>query len=223
MKRLRIPPLKELPREVYDNMLRTQHELGRTSPVVWKLCAYQLIRAAEAMVDVPMQARARQWERMAAQRRDGKKHEGSRTLVGQERQDAFDEGMFAVYLMLCGMAFECVLKGLLVARDPNGAIVTSHDLLILIGLLKVKLSDREIELLGIMSDHIEWKGRYPVPIQVAAMPSIASRANPEIPAQSFWPQNPPGMTNHPEDRPILIALFQKLFSELDAARTQNPQ
>lgn len=68
-----------------------------------------------------------------------------------------------VYLMLCGMALELLLKAVLVARGVEPA--STHDLVRLCGDARLALTNKQAALLTILSEAIVWEGRYPVPKQ----------------------------------------------------------
>ncbi len=73
-----------------------------------------------------------------------------------------------VAIMLCGYALENLIKGALVCTgkvlDKNGNFChASHDLQKLFRKLEFELSEKEIQILNIITYYVLWLGRYPIP------------------------------------------------------------
>jgi len=76
-----------------------------------------------------------------------------------------------LYMMLYGLAFENLLKGLLVFKNPEKYkdnikwenMKGGHDLIKLFNNIDFKLSDEEIHIMKSLTDAVMWAGRYPVP------------------------------------------------------------
>jgi hypothetical protein len=66
-----------------------------------------------------------------------------------------------VFRMLCGMAYELLLKAIIVAK--GGEPEPTHDLVALGKAADVSFTKEEIGLLRILSASIIWAGRYPIP------------------------------------------------------------
>lgn len=134
----------------------TDFQISGREPLMWLGSAKRLRRAADLLVP----------EITEILRQYG--HRGARS-----------EEVFLVfpYLMLCGMAVENLLKGILVAGDPGvvepdrlnlkawGGGEHPHDLSHLAAKAAVSLSEEELDLLVRMSEAVLWNGRYPIPIK----------------------------------------------------------
>ena len=66
-----------------------------------------------------------------------------------------------VFRMLCGMSLELLYKALIV--QSGGKPPSTHELIHLANLAKIKPSKQEEALLKILTEYIKWEGRYPVP------------------------------------------------------------
>jgi hypothetical protein len=66
-----------------------------------------------------------------------------------------------VYHLLCGLALEVLLKGVLALRREQPP--ATHDLCVLADRVAIELSANERELLRYYSTTISWAGRYPLP------------------------------------------------------------
>jgi hypothetical protein len=81
------------------------------------------------------------------------------------------DGLASVFMMLMAFAAENLLKGILIARQPD--LVTpknvskweggGHDLIELAKAAEIKLTEDETRLLLTLSLHGKWMGRYPCP------------------------------------------------------------
>jgi len=74
---------------------------------------------------------------------------------------AFDTACWPVYQMIFGMAFELMLKAIIVSTDDEPPHI--HDLVKLSHFAEIELSLEEEKVFAILSQHILWDGRYPVP------------------------------------------------------------
>ena len=74
---------------------------------------------------------------------------------------SFRAACWPVYLMLCGMAFELLLKAILVAQGKEPPM--QHKLVHLAMSAGLTFSEEENGLLELLSEAIYWYGRYPVP------------------------------------------------------------
>lgn len=68
-----------------------------------------------------------------------------------------------VYHMLCGLALEVIMKGVIVSRGEKQP--DKHDLNILADLVGVKRTAHEKRLLSFYAESIWWAGRYPIPLK----------------------------------------------------------
>lgn len=222
MPRKREAPPAFLPAEAYTQMLQRQFDLQMAMPLSWLLAAWKLRRSADLVFATANSAHLRDMARLEQELQTGTFGSGSRTLQGQELLDAHDSALWSVYLMLIGMGIECLLKGLIASRDGPASVRLTHDLADLAAALGDDLTPREWELLDILSDHIEWQGRYPAPTKVEKLGGIAGRGDPSGSAGNFRPPLAPGWTSASEDdHKRLNNLFDRYRSRLDDARKNS--
>lgn len=128
--------------------LKQQYELIARNPVVWRGSARDLLLAAEKL--------SKDFEKYF--------------------QDPFEyfylNPSFRVYLLLCGLAMENLIKGLLIKRDSTliseGKLrraAKNHNLIHLFNEAKINLSVDERELLERLTKYVVWKGRYGIPAE----------------------------------------------------------
>lgn len=71
---------------------------------------------------------------------------------------------YPVYLMLCGLALELIIKAVLVQRRTElSQIDSKHQLSDLVKLLDIKPTHQEQQLLKLYQENVIWAGRYPTP------------------------------------------------------------
>lgn len=73
----------------------------------------------------------------------------------------FSCGAWQVYRMLCGFSLELAFKAILVVRREP--VSTTHDLVRLADESVVMYTDKQKELLALLTECVIWEGRYPVP------------------------------------------------------------
>jgi hypothetical protein len=126
-------------------------------PNAWRSTARGLNRSAELI-----------WERWLEL---WSKLDGGRPvqMVTREALDVID--LLPPYLLLSGLAFENLLKGLLVSKDPEivrgkmnwNISKGGHDLKKLCDLANILVSAEDLSILEARTEAILWAGRYPVP------------------------------------------------------------
>lgn len=146
-------------------------------PLSWARPARRHKRAADALFEIAYTAYARDNVRWLA---DGSPFgtQGSRTKEGQELADHYDMELLGDYYLLAGYALECVLKGCLMAIEPQLVIndckldelVATHKLLQLCHDCAIHLSSEEQKLLELINQHIVWR-KYAGPRSLKDMPS----------------------------------------------------
>ncbi len=125
--------------------MATRYERSRSMPIYWYNKASDL-RGAAGLV----------WAGMQDER--GADVAGS---LGLGRGFSFRAACGPVYLMLCGLAAELLLKSALVAQGKEpGLHHRLTDLWDDVGLVR---TDEQTGLLQILAKSISWAGRYPVP------------------------------------------------------------
>ena len=81
--------------------------------------------------------------------------------LGLESGYSFAVACPAVFMMLCGLSLELLYKALIIEignRPPE-----IHDLRRLSAVAQITMSVDDFELLDILTAHITWAGKYPVP------------------------------------------------------------
>jgi hypothetical protein len=84
-----------------------------------------------------------------------------RDFLGMDSGYSFSIACPSVYLMLCGLSLELLYKALIVELGKKPP--ETHNLRQLSSLANVTLSTEDLELIDILTDHIQWAGKYPVP------------------------------------------------------------
>lgn len=82
-------------------------------------------------------------------------------LLGMEQGYRFSVACPSVFLMLGGLSFELLYKALIVEVGKKPPSI--HDLRKLSSLAHLAMTADDLELLDILTDHILWAGKYPVP------------------------------------------------------------
>lgn len=151
-------------------------------PISWLGAAERHKRAADFIYEIAHDGNERSLERAIKQFREDikkeKKKNESRLLEGEELNDHLDSQLFSDYLLLAGYALECVLKGLLLARNPDlvqddkklDDSITNHDLSMLCDSCNLAISEKEQQVVDVMTWQIQW-GKYPAPKKLRDMPS----------------------------------------------------
>jgi hypothetical protein len=80
-----------------------------------------------------------------------------------------------VFLMLCGLSLELLVKAIFVAQRHEGP-PKGHNLLKLYELVGLKISGSEQALLDVLTGAIKWLGKYPVPIEAADLGRYVTQA-----------------------------------------------
>lgn len=98
---------------------------------------------------------------------------------GEEQNNLDDINLLNDYYLLAGYALECVLKGCLMAKDPQRVsddgklkkLVRTHDLPQMCVDCSIGLSPEELKLLTLIYQQVTW-GKYPGPLKPEEMPSF---------------------------------------------------
>lgn len=156
----------------------TQFELKALVPGSWQAVSSNLKRAADKLYELYYEARTRWVERSARELQEKRETDQptSRTLEGQELQDLHDMGLIIPYFLLVGYAIENLLKAILMVQhpeyfDPQGKLddIKTHKLTDLCRRCGFALQESETRLLQLLSDYIDWRGKYPIPLEGAKM------------------------------------------------------
>ncbi|MBE2282977.1 MAG: hypothetical protein IAE77_05920, partial [Prosthecobacter sp.] len=142
-----------------------QFKLGVTLPITWASAARRLLISADVLAVAIIASESRQLRRMES---PTYWRSGSRTIEGEELIDSDILNTSSVWAMLIALAFENVLKGIIVAKElPNlkdgeKNPIHGHSLLQLAQRAKVTISEDDANLLKELTEFSVWKGRYNV-------------------------------------------------------------
>jgi hypothetical protein len=84
-----------------------------------------------------------------------------RTMLGMEQHYRFSAACPLVFFMLCGLSLELLYKALIVEDEKKPPAI--HDLRKLSTRAHLKLTADDLRLIDLLTDHILWAGKYPVP------------------------------------------------------------
>jgi len=147
-----------------------QFKLGATLPISWKYHSLLLRHAASRLYELQYDANLR-IIRAQLELKPGEKTDSIRTLEGPELLDHQDAQLISVYFLLMGYAIENLLKGILILQHPEyfkptGKMedIKTHDLSGLCRRCGIQFEDTETLLLDTLHTHIEWMGKYPIPL-----------------------------------------------------------
>jgi hypothetical protein len=150
---------------------------GFLLPSSWRRKAARLKYAADCLFERYEAARTRLLQRFS-------KEEGGTGITStwatapeaEFGKDVTDISLITEYSLLMGYALENLLKGILMAQHPEyfkpGEKITdvrSHNLLSLCKRCSLTVSAAEEDILKKLTDHTEWIGKYPVPLEEASM------------------------------------------------------
>ena len=170
------------------------YERAGNEPACWRSCAQDLLAAASVL----------------RQRREKCPPDVTDDLVGSQWRIHPPE------LMLRGMAVECLLKALWVKRGnrivKDGEYVGvpgagSHNLVQVAGVLQLRLSRPEVDLLRRLTEFIEYGGRYPVPRNAQDLRPIRRPGGGKAPGTGWFT---------PGDQLLFDNVIRRLEKALDA-------
>jgi hypothetical protein len=131
----------------------------------------------------------RQMERI---KREGLGKSGSRQMTAKEMEEMWIGQTSSVWAMLVGLAFENLLKGIIVGREKlqvrnDGALpIKGHKLASLAKRAGFGSAD-DLELFEYLSEFTVWRGRYSVPLSESEQYRIDKRNEASPPKITFWP------------------------------------
>jgi len=67
------------------------------------------------------------------------------------------------YCMIAGLAFELLLKSIVLEKKPNISFIDSHNLLHLLKICEIEICQDELNILNLLTEYVVWAGRYPIP------------------------------------------------------------
>lgn len=164
---------REIARAAHRSVVDEFYTMAATGSPFWMWHAVQLWRAAEILAD---EARAASLE-----------HERTRARpelsISPDPQPLPElwlrTGLLQPALLLAGLATECLLKGLISERQGEWVLTDldgsrtyrhkSHKLVKLSAMAGVSLTKAEQEVLEILTQFVEWAGKYPIPLTPEGM------------------------------------------------------
>ena len=164
--------------ELNESIRSLLFKYGFLSPSAWKRKATRLKYAADRLFDLYDEATTRFLQRFSKEAEEGigpvaAWHSATEAELGREVTDI---SLITEYCLLMGYALENLLKGVLMAKHPeyfkpDSKIknICSHKLVSLYKRCSLHVTADEEELLKKLTDHIEWVGKYPVPLEMAGM------------------------------------------------------
>ena len=127
-----------------DDMKRYERE--KTLSIYWANRANDLRGAAGAV-----------WFAME----DENSSDQVRTLLAIEPGYRFSAACPSVFFMLCGLSLELLYKALIVEKGQKPPAI--HNLRELASRAQLAIPDEDIQLIDLLTDHISWAGKYPIP------------------------------------------------------------
>lgn len=131
-----------------------QRQSLRDDPWAWSRSGMPLLKAALLLIETATAGTTKHIELL--------EREGDGPMSPEAREALDDAHLWPVVQMLLGMAFECLLKCLIVeggGSPPEGK--NGHDLVMLVGKTSLSLSDKAKDLLAELT-LMNQLGRYPV-------------------------------------------------------------
>ena len=168
--------------------------LGLSQSYVWASVADRHKRAANILYEVAHAANDRElarslehFKRTSAKMRErglSSWSEPARALEGEELHDDLDSELLSEYLLLAGYALECILKGCLLAKEPElvkdgeelSKKIINHRIADLCCNCGISLSPSEEELVDTIYKIVWWR-KYPVPKDWNEMPNPFSQSS----------------------------------------------
>lgn len=201
---------------------KEQYLAGWQWPISWFHCAWRHKLAADLLYDAAKAAHKRDMARLLADiDKPVEERRKSGPVEGQELLDMRLQDLLAEFLLLSGYALECLLKGLLMARNPEiandkkliKARIATHDICKLSDDCGVTLTKDERELLELIGRHIAW-GKYPASIHLEDTPSWIDPDDQKN--KSLAVSNP-----YHEDRlkRIVDSVYQRIHDLLSSTKT----
>ncbi|MBN2561439.1 MAG: hypothetical protein JXQ75_10975 [Phycisphaerae bacterium] len=164
--------------ELNESIKPLLFKYGFLDPLSWKRKAARLKYAADRLFDLYEASRTRYLERFTGAAEAGTGpvaawHAAPESELGKEIADI---SLLTEYCLLMGYAVENLLKGLLMATHPEYfkpdakmTVIRSHNLIRLCQRCSLTLTPDEQDLLGRLTEHIEWVAKYPVPLDISGM------------------------------------------------------
>jgi len=164
--------------ELNESVRSLLFKYGFLLPIAWKRKASKLKYAADRLFDLYYESRSRFLERFSQEAEEGTGPIASwHTATEAElSKEVADISLITEYCLLMGYALENLIKGILMAEHPEFfkldakvKDIRSHNLVSLCKRCSLDITVDETELLKKLTDHIEWVGKYPVPLEISGM------------------------------------------------------
>ena len=202
-----IPPnMEDFMNENFDAVANSPHEWFMQSQKLW-FCASIILE----ICTTAKQEMSNQW----AEQKDASSGDAA-DKEAEQYPRPISKAEWAMMsentgLMLLGMAFECLMKSILIARaDVPAAKMgvykppAGHDLVEMANLIDDSMNTREIELLRVLTECVLWRGRYPTAKRVSVISSFYSFTETE--GSFLWY----GADKDHNDDKVILALYHRL-------------
>lgn len=187
-------------------------------PLMWKIAAIPLRRAADHLLEVARAARHREYARIGEDIRNAAEISGKRSMTNEEQADSWDGGLYTVSYMLFGLSIENLAKAILVGKGgvnvgQNGAIKglpKHHDLSSLLEQAGCAPSTEQRKVLDRTARYVVWQARYPTPLK-------AGEALPKKGDGGEWIEPGNSLPSAERDFLVLRSIWDQLAIAADAA------
>lgn len=161
-------------RDIPDSVWKKQFALRCRMHATWRLTAIGLHRSATACLETYRTAKDLSFRSIQQEISSGKPTTGSRPMTQEEYDVCIDLTAIRTYMLLMGLAIENLAKGILISANPalvkdNISLDKSlrhHNLVKFVTLSGVTMSDKEGDVLRMLTEHVTWSGCYPAPLSV---------------------------------------------------------
>lgn len=156
-----------------DDFYRWEYEAGGRVALLWELDAKHLLAVADLVFARANAARILWSECFVWDPVERRWRAIERALSAEDQELLGQKEFISVALMLLGYSLEVSAKGIVIEREPSLVDadqfkVLTHDLILLMAKSGIELSDPERDSLIVLTEHVKWAGRYPIPTRAAA-------------------------------------------------------
>jgi hypothetical protein len=168
-----------IPDHIIRYLANKQFILGANKPTTWGLTANNLLVAADLLSPHIKAAETRSMKRAFEMVGEP---DGPREMTEDEQRDFWEARTIGIWAMLIALAFENLLKGIIVAKQSQSSIdgtlpVSGHKLLKLAMQAELNLSQSDKDLLIALTEYSVWKGRYNTPLHANGLYEIEKIRN----------------------------------------------
>jgi hypothetical protein len=201
--------------ELNESVRSLLFKYGFLLPSAWKRRGAKLKYAAGRLFDLYYDAVTRFLQRFSKDAEEGTGPIASWYTATEDElsKEVTDISLLTEYCLLMGYALENLLKGILMAEHPEYfkpdtkiTDIRSHNLVSLCERCSLQITVDEEELLKKLTDHIEWVGKYPVPLELSGM---YPRRKPD----GTW-DGPGNKLNGQATKKMVESLYKRFWDEL---------